>query len=352
MVKSIGKLSVMMGFLLCGTLSAQQSDPKTDSKILAVVNGEPVVFLDVEQAAAPAIKSLEARKAQFEIELERDRKAALEEALEGIVRDRVLLAEAQKHKITVEELIAIRVDGAVPQPADAEIVQFYNAHKADLEGSLADNASAIRDYLRNDQRQPVFDDFVTHLKNDYGVKTFLEPERAVIAIAGRPSKGPVDAPVTIVEFSDFECPFCRALFPTLQRVEQEYKDKVRIVYLQFPLVSMHTRAKKAAVASLCAYEQNKFWQLHDAMFNDQGKLAVDDLKQKASKLSLDMKAFNSCLESDKYLGEIQSDVAEGVRVGVSGTPAMFINGRLLVGAQPYADIQKVIEDELHRAKAD
>jgi protein-disulfide isomerase len=348
-LRTTGIVAVMMGFLWCGTLAAQESITKADSKVLAVVNGQPVNMDDVEQAAAPAIKSIEARKAQFEIEIQRDRRTALEEALDGIVRDRVLAAEAQKRKITVDELIAIQVDGAVPRPTDEEIVQFYNAHQADLEGSLADNAAAIRDYLRNDRRQPVYDAFVARLKNDYGVKSYLEPERAVIAIAGRPSKGPIDAPVTIAEFSDFECPFCRALFPTLKRIEQDYKDKVRIVYLQFPLVSLHTRARKAAEASLCAYEQNKFWELHDAMFNDQQNLGVDDLKQKAAKLSLDMKAFNSCLESGKYLTEIQGDVAEGVRVGVSGTPAMFINGRLIVGAQPYAEIQKVIEDELKRA---
>jgi len=141
-------------------------------------------------------------------------------------------------------------------------------------------------------------------------------------------------------------------FPQLERIEAEYKDKVRVVYLQFPLASMHLHARKAAEASLCAYEQNKFWQLHDAMFNDQQNLTVDDLKQKAAKLSLDTAAFNSCLDSGKYLAEIQSDMEEGVRVGISGTPAMFINGRLLIGAQPYGEIQKIIEDELRRSASE
>jgi protein-disulfide isomerase len=345
-------VSGLLGLAALSALSVPLSAQSTESKVMGVVNGEPIVLSDVEQAAAPEIKSLELRKIQFDIELERDRKAALENALEGILRDRVLATEAKKHKVSVDELVAIEVDGAVPRPTDEEVVQFYNANKSSLDGTLADNAAAIRDYLRNDQRQPVYDAFVARLKNDYGAKTFLEPTRTEVATAGRPSKGPAGAPVTIVEFSDFECPFCRALFPTLQRIEEDYKDQLRVVYLQFPLVSMHTRARKAAEASLCAYEQNKFWQLHDAMFNDQQNLTVDDLKKKASKLSLDMKSFNECLDSDKYLAEIQSDVAEGVRVGVGGTPAMFINGRLLVGAQPYSDIQKIIEDELRRAKAD
>jgi protein-disulfide isomerase len=298
------------------------------------------------------MKTIELRRAQLEIELERDRKLALSDALEGLVRDRLLVAEAKKRKVSVDELIAIEVDSAAPVPADDAVVQFYNANKAQLDGSLADNVPAIREYLRSEKRQTVYESFITGLIKEYGVKSYLEPTRTTIATAGRPSKGPSSAPVTIVEFSDFECPYCRALFPTLQRIESDYKDKLRVVYLQFPLASMHTHARKAAEASLCAYEQDKFWQFHDAMFNDQQNLAVDDLKHKAEKLSMDMKAFNACLDSGKHLAEIQSDMEEGVRVGISGTPAMFINGRLLIGAQPYGDIQKVIDDELRRAAVD
>jgi len=147
---------------------------------------------------------------------------------------------------------------------------------------------------------------------------------------------------------NFECPYCGALFPTLQKIEADYKGKVNVVYYQFPLVSIHPHAQKAAEASLCANEQGKFWQLHDAMFNDQQNLGVDDLKKKASLLSLDTAAFNSCLDNDKFFADIRSDVAEGSNNGISGTPAMFINGRLLVGNQPYADIKKIIEDELRR----
>jgi len=348
MIHRIGTLVLMMIVGLCSTAVAERPDPDR----VAVVNGESISIQEVEKAAEGAMKSIELRRTQFEIELERDRKVALDDALEGIVRDRLLAAEAKKHKVSVEELIALEVDSIVPQPADDFVVQFYNENKSRLEGSLADNASAIRDYLRSEKRQTVFDSFVADLKKDYGVKSWLEPSRTTIATAGRPSKGPANAPVTIVEFSDFECPFCRALFPTLERIEADYKDKLRVVYLQFPLATMHTHARKAAEASLCAYEQNKFWPFHDAMFNDQQNLSVNDLKQKAKDLSLDMKAFNTCLDSGKYLSEIQSDMEEGVRVGISGTPAIFINGRLLIGAQPYADIQKIVEDELRRSAMD
>jgi protein-disulfide isomerase len=170
-----------------------------------------------------------------------------------------------------------------------------------------------------------------------------------VQIQGHPSKGPADAPVTIVEFSDFECPFCGGLFPTLKRVEQNYSEKVRIVYRQFPLNNLHPHAQKAAEASLCANEQNKFWQLHDAMFTDQQNLTVDDLKSKAATLSMNAANFATCLDSGKYAAAIRESLAEGNKVGVDGTPALFINGRYLGGNQPYDEIAKIIDDELLRA---
>jgi len=152
-----------------------------------------------------------------------------------------------------------------------------------------------------------------------------------------------------VEFSDFECPFCGGLFPTLKRVEESYKDKIKIVYRQFPLNNLHPHAQKAAEASLCANDQDKFWQLHDAMFTDQQNLTVDDLKSKASTLSLNAATFSTCLDSGKYAGSIRDSIAEGSKLGVDGTPALFINGRYLGGNQPYDVIAKIIEDELVRA---
>jgi protein-disulfide isomerase len=164
-------------------------------------------------------------------------------------------------------------------------------------------------------------------------------------------RGAANAPVTIVEFSDFECPYCGGLFPTLKEVEKNYKDQVRIVYRQFPLTQIHPNAQKAAEASLCANEQDKFWQMHDAMFGDQAALGVDALKQKAAKLSLDTEKFNACLDGSKFAPAIRADIAEGSRLGVSGTPAFFVNGRFYSGNQPYEEIKKVIEDELQRIAA-
>jgi len=176
----------------------------------------------------------------------------------------------------------------------------------------------------------------------------MEPARIAVATEGRPSMGAPDAPVTIVEFSDFECPYCATLVSTLKAIEKNYKDQVRIVYLQFPLSQIHPDAEKAAEASLCANEQNQFWQMHDALFAEQARLGVDELRRKAAKLSLDMAAFNTCLDGNKYASAVRADIAEGVKAGVKGTPAFFVNGRYYSGSQPYDEIQRVIEEELQR----
>ena len=181
--------------------------------------------------------------------------------------------------------------------------------------------------------------------------SYMEPARIDVATEGRPSRGAADAPVTIVAFSDFQCPYCATLSSTLKEIEKNYKDQIRIVYLQFPLSQIHPNAEKAAEASLCANEQNQYWQMHDAMFADQSKLGVDDLKKKAAKLSLDMEAFNACLDGSKYASAIRADIDEGVKAGVKGTPAFFVNGRFYSGSLPYDEIKKVVEEELQRTAA-
>ena len=164
-------------------------------------------------------------------------------------------------------------------------------------------------------------------------------------------KSPTDAEVEIVEFSDFECPYCSGLLPTLKQVEKAYGDKVRIVYRQFPLTAIHPHAQKAAEASLCANEQQHFWEFHDSLFSNQRDLTVEALKRRAEEMKLDAAAFNACLDSGKQADAITKDIDEGARAGVTGTPALFINGRLLSGNQPYASIADVIEDELQRNKS-
>ena len=161
--------------------------------------------------------------------------------------------------------------------------------------------------------------------------------------------GPADAPVVIVEFSDFDCPYCQQLQPTLERIRQHYGPQVRSVFRQFPLVSLHPNAWKAAEASLCADEQNKFLAMHAAMFDAQGSLDVASLQTMARRLGLDGVAFDHCLEVDRYHATVQADIDAGLAAGVDGTPTLFINGIPVVGLVPFEDIQDVIKKALYAA---
>lgn len=159
------------------------------------------------------------------------------------------------------------------------------------------------------------------------------------------SKGPKDAKVTIIEFSDFQCPYCQKAKETVDEIMKEYGDKVRLVFKNFPL-QFHNNAQKAAEAAECANDQGKFWEMHDYMFANQDKLAVTDLKKAAKNLGLNASDFDSCLDSGKYEGKIKSDIATGTSFGISGTPAFFINDQFLNGAVPIEDFKKIIDEEL------
>lgn len=158
-------------------------------------------------------------------------------------------------------------------------------------------------------------------------------------------RGNYNASLTLVEFSDFECPYCGSFHPTVTQALKEYGNKIRLVYKHFPL-SFHPQAQKAAESSECASEQGKFWEMHDKMFENQQLLSVEQFKKWARELKLNGSKFDSCLDSGKYASKVQADFNEGAAKGVNGTPATFINGQLVSGAVPYASLKQAIDQAL------
>jgi protein-disulfide isomerase len=174
------------------------------------------------------------------------------------------------------------------------------------------------------------------------------PSKIEVSIDDDYVKGDPDAPITIVEFSDFECPFCGKFYSqTLPSIQQKYIDtgKVKFVYRDFPL-DFHKSAQKAAEAAQCAGDQGKYWEFHDKIFENQPSLNLENLKQWAVDLGLNTNEFNQCLDSGKHYEEVQKDMKDGADAGVRGTPAFFINGVFLSGAQPFSAFEKIIEEEL------
>jgi len=167
---------------------------------------------------------------------------------------------------------------------------------------------------------------------------------------GAPVEGPKSAAVTIVEFSDFQCPFCARVDPTVKQLQDVYKDNVQIVWKHYPLTSIHRNAMAAALAAEAAHSQGKFWQFHDKLFASQSNLSPDQMTQYAKELGLDTAKFEADLTSPEIRKHVTDDMSEANRLGVTGTPVFFVNGHFLSGAQPLAGFAKVINSELQRLK--
>lgn len=342
------KTTLVAMLLLLGVLWANAQSAGTR---MAVVNGEVITEEQVQRAASQQLESLELKRSQFEANLKHDKSNLMENTLEEMLAEKLIAAEAKKRNIPEDQLVRDDVDAKVPIPSDEAVERFWSENQARINMTREQALPQIRQYLRGQDRNRVLSEYLEKLKKDYGVEAYFEPARTEVAIQGHPVLGSPQAPITIVEFSDFECPFCGALHPTLKEIEKNYGDRIRVVFRQFPLNNLHPNAQKAAEASLCANDQQKFWELHDAMFTDQSNLGVDALKQKAVQLNMNAEQFNTCLDSGKYSETVKKDVVDGTKAGVSGTPAMFVNGRFLSGAQPYQEIARIIEDELRRAAA-
>jgi predicted DsbA family dithiol-disulfide isomerase len=319
-----------------------QADPNS---VVGRVQGQQITLSELESVAGEQLTGVEAQLVQCQRQAEQSRFQVLQGALQEEIQRRLVAAEAEKAGQTPDEFLAANLQ--VPPVGDADVEAFYNENKPRIgDRTLEQVGPQIRQYLEQQNQAQAEQAFYSGLSDKYEVDFLLEPPRTEVAAEG-PSKGPDNAPVTIVEFSDFECPFCSRINPTLDQVRANYGDKVRIVFRQFPL-NIHPNAQKAGEASLCAHDQGKFWEMHDLMFAEQRQLAPENLKEKATRLELDAEAFNQCLDSGKYAARVQADLQAGVEAGVSGTPAMFINGIPVSGAVPYEQLSQVIDAELDR----
>jgi protein-disulfide isomerase len=233
---------------------------------------------------------------------------------------------------------------------DQEVAQFFEANRDRTQGRTMEQlAPQIKEFLAGQRTQQARAQLVEELKaKSSSVKVMLDPPRYTVATtAADPVRGVASAPVTIIEFSDYQCPFCARVNPTLDLVRKTYGDKVKIVFKDFPLPN-HPQAPKASEAAHCAGEQNKYWEMHDQMFANQRALNVPELKQYATALGMDAAKFNQCLDSGKHAALVASGLAQGEKMGVNSTPTLYINGRALIGAQPFEAFKQIIDEELSR----
>jgi len=266
--------------------------------------------------------------------------------IEQTVMKDLIDSEAAKTKQTADEWIKAKIEAATKPASDEEIAAIFAQSQSQMPpgATLETMKPQIQQYLEQQQQQKAIAKVADELRKAANVKILFHEARREVAAVG-PSRGPENAKVTIVEFSDFQCPFCGRVHDTVEKVMESYPGKVRLVFRQFPL-EFHPKAPKAAEAALCANEQGQFWQYHDVLFKNQTKLEEDDLKAHAASLGLDGNKFADCLATGRMKKTIEEDQAAGKKAGVTGTPAFFINGTPLSGAQPLEAFKEVIDQEL------
>ncbi|NDD05702.1 MAG: hypothetical protein EB078_12415, partial [Proteobacteria bacterium] len=297
------------------------SDP-----VVAEFNGKSV-------KASEAFGQVKSRLIDLEEEVYRTK----EQAINEYVDQKILDMEAQKQKLSKEQLLEKEAGaGAAAEISDKEIEAFLASKGLSLSDKRI-KKDDVKEYLKFRQKFEKQQQYVAKLRETAKVKILVtEPESPKLSVAteGQPTWGNAKAPVTIVEFSDFQCPFCARAVPTLDQIKKEYgPDKVRLVFHHLPLPN-HNRALPASLAAACANEQGKFWEMHNLLFENQAKLEDSDLKAYAKTLGLDGTKFAECYDKKVHMDKIEASKKEGERVGISATPSFVINGVLLQGAQP------------------
>lgn len=317
-----------------------------DSRTLVTGEGFTLERSEVEKGAAGKLKELHLEKLRAPARIEKRQHEILTETMEDLTSEKLLRMESEKRGITTERLTELEITPRVKPLTEEELDKLYTLNKGRIQGTKEEIFAQITAFVRKQRENEAHSEYSKKLAEEYGVEYRLPPVRFKVQVAGHPSFGPEDAFVTIVEFSDFECPHCAGAGAELYKLHEEFEGKIKIVFRQYPLWMIHEKAWKAAEASLCAAEQGKFWEMHNLLFSGQDRLDPEGLKEKAGQLGLEQGSFDKCLDSGKYSDAVDLDLIEGSRAGVSGTPAFFVNGRPLEGRFSYENIRKMVLEEL------
>jgi protein-disulfide isomerase len=303
---------------------------------IATVNGQPITMADLEAKHAGALTK--ARQEMYD---------AQRNALEEMILEQLLEAEATKRSMSKDDLLKAEVEAKVGPPDPAEVQKMYDENKARIgPATLEEVRPRIEEFLRNKGMSERMRAFAGELKKAAGVKIALEIPRVKVEVPATAARfGSPTAPVQIIEFSDFQCPYCGDAARTVKQLKEKFGDKVSIVFRHFPL-EIHPAAPKASEAALCANDVGKFWEYHDKAFANQSALSPADLTKYATELGLDAAAFDACLSSGKHAADVKADMEYGTKLGIEGTPAFYVNGRFLGGSLPVEAFSELIQEEL------
>ena len=322
-------------------VSTDVKPPATEAdraRVVATINGRNITAGEIEEDLRPLI-------AQVQEQVYLIRKNDVDQR----VNDILLSQEAQKRGVTERAMLESEITSKVPVVTEAQAQDFYNKNKERIGADFTTTKYQIIQFMQAEEQRKLESALVARLRNGATVQTFLTPPPPPvykIATDDQPSKGKADAAVTLVEFTDYQCPVCAAAQPTLERLITEYGDRVRFVVRDFPL-KMHADARKAAEAAEAAREQGKYWDFTAILFRNQSALKPDQLKQYAQVLGLDRAKFDAALESGRFADSVQRDLSDGERIGVTGTPTFFVNGRRAADSS-YETLKAALEAALKK----
>ncbi len=271
---------------------------------------------------------------------------AKSKALDNLINQRLLEAEAAKKGVPAEKLLAQEVDSAVPDPTGPELRALWIVQKEQLQRTFEDLQPQLHRLLKQAKIQDARQQYFARLRQQAGVTILLKKPKAEVAADPTRLRGDPKALLTVVVFSDFQCPYCRAVQPTLKALLAKYPSRVNLSYRDLPLREIHPQAQASAEAARCAGEQGRFWEFHDLLLDNPSKLGRPGFVEHAAALKLDPARFEACLSSGKFASLIEQDRQLGQRAGVTGTPGFVINGAVLSGNLPLSAFERAVDAEL------
>ena len=336
LITTYQRLVLGVGILAIATAANGQSiEPKPASNPLARIGSQTIYDEDLLPLIGGQL--LQLKNQEYELK---------SKALLNVVNQRLLENRAKSKGLSKEAFLAETIDRNIPAPSPSEIEAYYLAQKDRINRPFAEVKGQVEGALIQAKRQQARQNYTDQLYRDSDVALLLSRPKTEVKPDPSRMRGNASAPVTIVEFADFLCPYCQNAEELLKGLLKKYGESIQLSFRDFPLSQIHPQAEQAALASHCAVEQGKFWEYHDLLYSNQSALDAKSLRDYAGKAGLSDEAFATCIASGKYANAVESDLQAGIAAGVSATPTFYINGIAVVGLQPASAFEDIIDSEL------
>lgn len=303
--------------------------------VVAMIGDEVITESELEDLVGPSLVNL--RQQMYQAKINR---------LNAEIFSRLVSQTAAAEGMTSGEYLKKNVSDKMVAPDEGEIVKVMTQYRSQLDADDLKARQQVTQALKQRQQRELQDELRNALFADAGVRILLQPPRVTVAIGpGTPSRGPADAPIVLVEYTDYQCPYCSRVQPTIAALMDRYDGQIRHVFKNLPL-PIHSQAQLAGQAALCAEDQDKYWEFHDWLFANQRTMNREKMVAQAGEMGMDQDLFAACIDDKTYAAAVSADTREAQSFGITGTPGFLINGRVLSGAQPIEAFEAVIDEEL------